>query len=219
VIARKLLESKQTIPHYYLSIDCEMDALMSTRAQINASGDGAYKISVNDFVIKASALALRDVPELNASWMDTFIRQYDNVDINVAVQTESGLLTPVVANVDTLGLQGISANVKELAGKAKASKLTPADLNVGSFTISNLGMFGIKHFCAIINPPQAAILAVGTTEKRVVPASGDDPNDLKVVQVMNVTLSCDHRVVDGAMGAMWLNAFKGYMENPLKMLL
>ena len=170
-------------------------------------------------MIKASALALRDVPELNASWMDTFIRQYDNVDINVAVQTESGLLTPVVANVDTLGLQGISANVKELAGKAKASKLTPADLNVGSFTISNLGMFAIKHFCAIINPPQAAILAVGTTEKRVVPASGDDPNDLKVVQVMNVTLSCDHRVVDGAMGAMWLNAFKGYMENPLKMLL
>merc|ERR1712072_297358 len=181
----------------------------------NAAGGDEYKISVNDFVMKASALALRDVPELNASWMDSFIRQYDNVDINVAVQTESGLLTPLVPNVDKLGLQGISSNIKELAGKARDNKLSPADLTTGSFTISNLGMFGIKHFCAIINPPQAAILAVSTTEKRVVPADEGDASDLKVVQVMNVTLSCDHRVVDGAMGATWLNAFKGYIENPL----
>lgn len=219
VVARRLLESKQTIPHFYLSIDCQMDALMETRAQINAAGDGQYKISVNDFVTKASALALRDVPEVNSSWMETSIRQYQNVDINIAVQTDAGLFTPLITNVDALGLEGISSNVRSLATKARENKLLPTDLAAGSFTISNLGMFGIKHFCAVINPPQAAILAVGTTEKRVVPAGQGDEGDFKVVQMMNVTLSCDHRVVDGAVGAMWLNAFKGYIENPLRMLL
>ena len=160
IVATRLLESKQTIPHFYLSIDCEMDALMATRAQINASAkNGEYKISVNDFVTKAAALALRDVPEVNASWFGTVIRQYHSVDINIAVQTDTGLYTPLVPNVDALGLEGISSSIRELAGKAKEQKLAPADLATGSFTISNLGMFGIKHFCAVINPPQAAILA------------------------------------------------------------
>jgi len=220
IVAKRLLESKQTIPHFYLSIDCQMDALMGTRAQINSAspkdGDGQYKISVNDFVTKASALALRDVPEVNSSWMGTAIRHYKSVDINIAVQTDAGLFTPMLSGVDQKGLEGISSNIRELAGKARENKLMPADLATGSFTISNLGMFGIKHFCAVINPPQAAILAVGATEKRVVP--GED-GEFKVVQMMNVTLSCDHRVVDGAVGALWLNAFKGYIENPLKMLL
>eukprot|EP01048_Picozoa_sp_COSAG05_P022813 COSAG05_NODE_4700_length_1405_cov_1.957887_2_plen_196_part_00 len=195
-----------------------MDALMATRAQINAAAkDGEYKISVNDFVTKAAALALRDIPEVNSSWFGTVIRQYHSVDINIAVQTDTGLYTPLVPNVDQLGLEGISSSIRELAGKARDQKLEPTDLATGSFTISNLGMFGIKHFCAVINPPQAAILAVGTTEKRVVP--GAEAGDFKTASFMNVTLSCDHRVVDGAVGALWLNAFKSYMENPLKMLL
>lgn len=216
IVASRLLESKLTVPHFYLSIDCQMDALMTTRAQINAAGGDAYKISVNDFVTKASALALRDVPEVNASWLGDVIRQYHSVDINMAVQTDLGLFIPLIQNVDSLGLEGISSSIKSLAGLAKENKLTPQDMAVGSFTISNLGMFGIKNFCAVINPPQAAILAVGGTEKRVVP---DENGDFEVVQMMNVTLSCDHRVVDGAVGAKWLNAFKGYMENPLTMLL
>jgi len=215
IIAARLLESKLTIPHYYLSIDVEMDTLMQTRAQLNAMGGDTYKLSVNDFVVKASALALRDVPDLNSSWMGDFVRQYHNVDINVAMAAESGLVTPLVQGVDKMGLSDISTSVKAMAGKAGEGKLTPMDMASGGFTISNLGMFGIKNFCAVINPPQAAILAVGTSVKNVVP--GPD-GEMKVVSVMNVTLSCDHRVVDGATGAQWLSAFKGYIENPMKML-
>eukprot|EP01051_Picozoa_sp_SAG22_P023579 SAG22_NODE_6145_length_893_cov_0.777078_1_plen_227_part_00 len=184
--------------------------------QLNAMGEDKFRLSVNDFVVKASALALRDVPDINSSWMGEFVRQYHDVNINVAMAAESGLVTPLVEKVDTMGLAAISGSIKALAGKAQAAKLSPADMASGGFTISNLGMFGISNFCAVINPPQAAILAVGTSSKKVVPAAD---GGFKTVTVMNVTLSCDHRVVDGAVGAQWLKAFKSYIENPMGMLI
>lgn len=218
VIASRLLESKTTIPHYYLSVDVTVDELLKVREELNAVADGKYKLSVNDFVIKASALSMQHVPDVNSSWMDTFIRQHNTVDICVAVSTDNGLITPIVFDADKIGLSSISGNVRELAGRARGGTLTPPEYQGGTFTISNLGMFGVKNFSAIINPPQSCILAVGTSEKRVVVDESSDTG-LGVGTVMSVTLSCDHRVVDGAVGAQWLQHFKNYLENPLKMLL
>jgi len=217
ITASRLLESKQTVPHYYLSIDCKVDPMLKLRAQLNKSleKDGG-KISVNDFIIKAAAAALMKVPECNASWHGDFVRQYSAADISVAVQTDIGLMVPIVKAADKKGLTAISADVQRLAAKAKAGKLSPAEFTGGTFTISNLGMFGIKSFSAIVNPPQACILAVGGADKRVVAASD---RSFAEETVVNVTLSCDHRVVDGAVGASWLKAFKGYLEDPVTLLL
>jgi pyruvate dehydrogenase E2 component (dihydrolipoamide acetyltransferase) len=217
ITAQRLLESKQTVPHYYVTVAARMDKLMALRKQINEAlaAAGGAKLSVNDFVVKASALALRDVPEVNSAWMGDFIRQYHSVDVSVAVQTPNGLMVPVVRNTDTLGLQEINAAVKQLANKAKDNKLKPDEMTGGTFTISNLGMFGVDQFAAIINPPQVAILAVGSAMQRVVPAPA---GGFETASYMNVTLSCDHRVVDGALGAQWLGAFKKYIEDPLNML-
>ncbi|KAJ4842815.1 hypothetical protein Tsubulata_046639 [Turnera subulata] len=220
VTASRLLLSKQTIPHYYLTVDTCVDKLMELRGHLNSlqEASGGKRISVNDLVIKAAALALRKVPRCNSSWTDNYIRQYNNVNINVAVQTENGLFVPVVREADKKGLSKIADEVKSLAQKAKENSLKPEDYEGGTFTVSNLGgPFGIKQFCAIINPPQSCILAVGSAERRVIPGSG--PDQFNFASYMSVTLSCDHRVVDGAIGAEWLKAFKGYIENPESMLL
>jgi len=220
VIADRLTQSKQTIPHYYLTIDCRIDELSKLRAKLNDKGKGEYKLSVNDFVVKASALALRKVPEANSSWLGESIRRYSNVDINVAVNTDRGLMTPLIKDADKIGLVSINHAVKDMAERAKIGKLTPTELSSGTFTISNLGMFGIKHFSAVINPPQACILAVGSSEKRVVQnEEGGKENPYTVAEYISVTLSCDHRVVDGAVGAQWLQKFREYLEDPTKMLL
>lgn len=220
ITASRLLFSKQTIPHYYLTVDTCVDNLMGLRNQLNSiqEASGGKRISVNDLVIKAAALALRKVPQCNSSWADEYIRQFKNVNINVAVQTDNGLYVPVIRDADKKGLSTIAEEVKQLAQKAKDNSLKPQDYEGGTFTVSNLGgPFGIKQFCAIINPPQSGILAVGSAEKRVVPGSG--PDQYKFASFMSVTLSCDHRVIDGAIGAEWLKAFKGYIENPESMLL
>lgn len=214
VIARRLTEAKQTVPHFYLSIDIELDALLSVRATLNAQAD-PYKLSVNDFVVRAVALALKKVPAANASFTETAIRLYSDVDISVAVATPNGLITPIVRHADNKGLAAISNEVKELAGKAREGKLKPEEFQGGSFTISNLGMFGVKNFAAIINPPQGCILAVGAGEPRPVVKDGA----LAVATVMTCTLSVDHRVVDGAVGAEFLSAFKALIQDPLSMLL
>ncbi|PRW58316.1 Dihydrolipoyllysine-residue acetyltransferase component of pyruvate dehydrogenase mitochondrial [Chlorella sorokiniana] len=220
VTARRLLESKQQVPHYYLTISARVDRLQQLRQQLNASlaASGGGKLSLNDFVIKASALALRKVPEVNASWFPDFIRQYHTVDCSVAVQTPLGLMVPIVKDADQKGLAAIAGEVKELAGRAKEGKLRPEEFTGGTFTISNLGMFGVQQFAAIVNPPQACILAVGTTEARVVP-SATAPSGFEEANYLTCTLSCDHRVVDGAVGAQWLQAFKSYLEDPATMLL
>ncbi|GAB5590269.1 pyruvate dehydrogenase complex dihydrolipoamide acetyltransferase component (E2) [Umbelopsis nana] len=218
VIATRLLESKTTMPHYYLTSEINMEKINKLREVLNSSSNNEYKLSVNDFIIKASALALKKVPEVNASWQGDFIRQYHNSDISVAVSTPAGLITPIVGSADSKGLATISKQVKELAGRARDNKLQPHEYQGGSFSISNLGMYGIQHFQAIMQPGQSAILAVGTTIKRVVPDETKE-SGFSAQAVMEVTLSADHRVVDGAVGAQWLQAFKSYMENPLKMLL
>ncbi|KAG7577170.1 Peripheral subunit-binding domain [Arabidopsis thaliana x Arabidopsis arenosa] len=220
VTASRLAFSKQTIPHYYLTVDTCVDKMMGLRSQLNSfqEASGGKRISVNDLVIKAAALALRKVPQCNSSWTDEYIRQFKNVNINVAVQTENGLYVPVVKDADKKGLSAIGEEVRFLAQKAKENSLKPEDYEGGTFTVSNLGgPFGIKQFCAVINPPQAAILAIGSAEKRVVPGAG--PDQYNVASYMSVTLSCDHRVIDGAIGAEWLKAFKGYIETPESMLL
>ncbi|KAI3955929.1 hypothetical protein MKW98_006289 [Papaver atlanticum] len=220
ITASRLLQSKQTIPHYYLTVDSCVDKLMELRSQLNSvqEASGGKRISVNDLVVKAAALALRKVPQCNSSWTNDYIRQYNNVNINVAVQTEHGLFVPVVKDADKKGLSKIGEEIKQLADKAKKNSLKPDDYEGGTFTISNLGgPFGVKQFCAIISPPQAGILAVGSAEKRVVPGAG--PDQFKFASFMPVTLSCDHRVIDGAIGAEWLKAFKGYIEKPETMLL
>ncbi|XVF25174.1 hypothetical protein REPUB_Repub13aG0190600 [Reevesia pubescens] len=220
ITASRLLFSKQTIPHYYLTVDTCVGKLMDLRSQLNSlqEASGGKRISVNDLVIKAAALALRKVPQCNSSWTDDYIRQYNNVNINVAVQTDNGLYVPVIRDADKKGLSSIAEEVKHLAQKAKENSLKPEDYEGGTFTVSNLGgPFGIKQFCAIINPPQSGILAVGSAEKRVIPGSG--PEQFQFASLMSVTLSCDHRVIDGAIGAEWLKAFKGYIENPESMLL
>jgi pyruvate dehydrogenase E2 component (dihydrolipoamide acetyltransferase) len=217
-IARRLTESKQTVPHFYLTIDCEIDELLATRKRLNAKladrPDGV-KISVNDFIIKASALALIQVPEANASWTDTAIRQYSRADVSVAVAVDGGLITPIIRNAETKGLAAISKEMTDLAARARDRKLKPEEYQGGTFSISNLGMFGIREFSAVINPPQGAILAIGAGAQRPVVKDGA----LSIATVMTCTMSCDHRVVDGATGARFLQAFKSYIDEPLVMLL
>ena len=213
VIANRLSESKQTVPHFYLSVDCEMDKLLAFRKELNASGD--VKISVNDFVIRAAALALKKVPAANASFSDEGILSYKNADISVAVATPSGLITPIIKAAQNKGLGVISGEMKDLAGRARDGKLKPEEYQGGTFSISNLGMFGIKDFSAIINPPQGCILAVGAGEQRPVVKDGA----LAIATVMTCTLSVDHRVVDGAVGAEYMAAFKALIQEPLSMLL
>jgi pyruvate dehydrogenase E2 component (dihydrolipoamide acetyltransferase) len=213
-IARRLTESKQTIPHFYLTIDCELDALLALRQQINAKSD-AYKLSVNDFIIRACGMALRQVPTANAIWGGDKILQSRTYDVAVAVALDGGLITPIIRDADHKGLALISSEMKELAGRAKLGKLKPEEYQGGTFALSNLGMYGIKEFAAVINPPHGSILAVGAGEQRPVVKHGA----LAVATVMSCTLACDHRVIDGALGSKWLASFKGFIEDPLTMLL
>ena len=216
IIARRMTEAKQTVPHFYLTIDCQIDALLSLRKKLNASAElqqQNIKLSVNDFVIRACALALRDVPAANSSWTDEAILQFNDIDISVAVATPKGLITPVVRRADTLVLAAISAAVKDLAARARAGKLKPDEFKGGSFTISNLGMYGIREFSAIINPPQACILAIGTAAERPIVKAGQ----VEVATVMTCTLSVDHRVVDGGTAAEFLQAFKEKIESLVNM--
>src|SRR6266446_4376825 len=214
VIARRLTESKQTVPHFYLTIDSEIDALLKIRAELNAKSE-AYRISVNDFVIRAAALALRQVPAANASWSDEAILLWDSVDIAVAVALDDGLITPIVKAADRKGLAAIANETKDLVERARAGKLKLEEFQGGTFSISNLGMYGVRDFAAVINPPHGGILAVGAGEQRPVVKDGT----LAVAMVMSCTLSCDHRAVDGAVGAQFLAAFKTLVEDPLTMLL
>ena len=220
VIARRLLESKLTIPHFYLTIDTELDALLALREQLNKAapvkdGKPAYKLSVNDMVIKAMAMALKAVPDANVTWTEGAMLKHKHADVGVAVSIPGGLMTPIIKDACHKTLSSISNEIKDLAARAKARKLKPEEYQGGTTAISNLGMFGVKDFCAVINPPHATILAVGAGEKRpVVKADGS----LGVATVMSVTLSTDHRAVDGALGAELLQAFKGYIENPMGML-
>jgi len=219
VIAKRLTEAKQTVPHYYLTVDCEIDTLLKGRAALNAQapekGEGAYKLSVNDFVIKAVAMALRQVPTANASWSDDGIVMYDRADISVAVAIPGGLITPIIIDAANKGLIRISNEMKDLAQKAKNNKLKPEEFQGGTFSISNLGMYGTKQFAAVINPPQGGIIAIGAGEQRPVVKNGA----LAVATVMSCTLSADHRVIDGAVGAEFMAAFKKLIEEPLGMLL
>ena len=214
VIARRLTESKQTAPHFYMVADCEIDTLLETRSQLNEKIENG-KISVNDLIIRASALALKQVPMANASSTEEETRVYKNVDISVAVAIDGGLITPIVKDAGNKGLKAISEEMKDLAERAKSGKLMPEEYQGGTFSISNLGMYGVKEFSAVINPPQGAILAVGMGEKR--PVVKD--NALSIATIMTCTLSVDHRVVDGAVGAQFLSAFKKLIEDPLRMLL
>ncbi|WP_421998673.1 pyruvate dehydrogenase complex dihydrolipoamide acetyltransferase [Reyranella sp.] len=215
VIARRMLESKQTVPHFYLTVDLEIDALLAARQAINAVAEKkGTKVSVNDMVIKACAKALRDHPECNASWTEDEMVQYGAVDISVAVATDRGLITPIVRNADMKGMAQIASEMKDLAARAKTGKLKLEEFQGGGFTISNLGMFGIQNFAAIINPPQAMILAVGAGEERAVARKGA----IVVRTMMSCTLAVDHRVVDGAMGAQFLQTLRSYIEQPAAML-
>lgn len=214
VIARRLTDSKQTVPHFYLTVDCQLDRLLRLRAEFNGRGDGV-KLSVNDFVIRAVALALCKVPAANASFTETAIRYYKDVDISVAVATPGGLITPILRHADHKGLATISAEMRDLATRARDGKLKPDEFQGGTFSISNLGMYGIRQFEAIINPPQGCIMAVGAAEQRIV-VRDDAP---AVATVMTCSLSVDHRVVDGAVGAEFLSAFKKLIEDPVSMLL
>jgi pyruvate dehydrogenase E2 component (dihydrolipoamide acetyltransferase) len=218
VIARRLTEAKQTIPHFYLSMDCELDALLKLRSELNARAGADYKLSVNDFVIKAAALALRKVPKANASFGGDKLYYYHDVDIGVAVAIDDGLVTPVIRKADQKGLATISKEMRDLSARARdpgGMKLKPEEYQGGSLSVSNLGMYGVRDFQAVINPPQASILAVGAGERRPVIKDGA----VASATVMTVTLSIDHRVVDGALGAQLLQAFKGYIDDPLAMLL
>ena len=218
VVARRLSESKQQVPHFYLTVDCEIDKLLALRKELNdqsPDGDSAYKLSVNDLVIRAAAMALVKVPAANAMWTEEAILEFERADISVAVAIKGGLITPVVRNANGKGLLEISNEVKELAAKARDGSLMPEAYQGGTFTISNLGMYGIKQFEAIINPPQGAILAVGAGQQRPVVKDGA----LAIATVMSCSLSVDHRVVDGAVGAEFIAAFKLLIEAPITMLL
>ncbi len=220
VIARRLTEAKASIPHFYVSMDVEIDALIALMDKLNAKSpprehpDWRF-ITINDLVIKASAATLRQVPAVNASWTDDAMVLYDDVDISVAVSIPDGLITPIVRKADQKGLLTISREMKDMAARARAGKLKPEEFQGGGFSISNMGMFGVTAFNAIINPPQAGILAVGAGQKRAVVKDGA----LAIATVMTVTLSVDHRVIDGALAATWLKAFKGIVEDPLSLML
>lgn len=219
-IAKRLTESKQTVPHFYLTVDCELDALLALRAQLNDAapkdkdGKPAYKLSVNDMVIKAHALALKAVPAANASWTDGGMLVHKHADVGVAVAIEGGLITPIIRRAEEKTLSAISNEMKDLAGRARSRKLQPQEYQGGTTSVSNLGMFGIKDFAAVINPPHATILAVGAGEQRAVVKNGA----LAIATVMSVTLSTDHRAVDGALGAELMAAFRQFIENPMSML-
>jgi pyruvate dehydrogenase E2 component (dihydrolipoamide acetyltransferase) len=215
VIARRLTEAKQQVPHFYLTVDCEIDNLLATRKQLNEKAAEGVKISVNDFIIRAVSIALKRVPAANAVWTEKAILQCKQQDISVAVAIDGGLITPIIKNAGGKGLSEISTEMKSLAGKARDGKLQPAEYQGGTFSVSNLGMFGIKDFSAIINPPQGCILAVGAGEQRAVVKDGA----LAIATVMTCTLSVDHRVVDGAVGAEFMAEFKKLIEDPLSMLL
>ena len=212
-IARRLAESKSTIPHFYLTVECRMERLLALRTEINASA--SRKISVNDFIVRAVAVALREVPQANVGWTDTAMRQYAQADVAVAVSTDTGLITPIVRAADHKTLSQISAEIADLAARARAGQLRPEEYQGGSFSVSNLGMHGVGAFSAIINPPQAAILAVGASQQKPVVENGE----LKVGTVMACTLSVDHRAIDGALAAQWLAAFQRAIEAPLSMLI
>ncbi len=214
VIAKRLTESKQQVPHFYLTVDCELDELLKTRKDLNSRSDD-YKISVNDFVIRAVALALKKVPAANASYDESGLLFYDHADVSVAVATPAGLITPIIKAAEGKGLAAISNEMKDLAVRARDGKLKPEEYQGGGFSVSNLGMFGVKEFAAVINPPQGCILAVGAGTQRPVVKNGA----LSIATVMGCTLSVDHRVVDGAVGAQFLAAFKKLIEDPLTMLL
>ena len=214
-IAERLVKSKNEAPHFYLSIDCNIEELLKARSSINSISNNEYKISVNDMIIKAASATLINVPKANASWENENTRYFKNTDISVAVAIEGGLITPIVKNVESKGLLEISQDMKVLAQKAKEGKLMPEEYVGGSFSISNLGMYGIKEFSAVINPPQGCILAVGAGEQRAIVIN----NQISIATMMTVTLSCDHRVVDGAVGAEFLSKFKEFIENPSLMLL
>jgi pyruvate dehydrogenase E2 component (dihydrolipoamide acetyltransferase) len=218
IIAERLTVAKQTIPHYYLSMDCRIDELMRARERMNAAapadGPRAYKLSVNDFIIKALALALQEVPAANATWTEAGMLRHKYSDVGVAVAIEGGLFTPVIRQAEMKSLSEISNEMRDLADRARKRRLAPHEYQGGTTSISNLGMYGIKTFDAVINPPHATILAVGAAERRPV-VSGDA---LEAATVMSVTLSCDHRVVDGATGAALLGAFRAFVEDPVRML-
>lgn len=222
-IAKRLLEAKSTVPHFYLTVDCELDALLALRQQINLAapmrktekGDvPVYKLSVNDMIIKAMALALRDVPEANVSWTESNMVKHKHSDVGVAVSIPGGLITPIIRKAEEKTLSAISNEMKDLAKRARDRKLKPEEYQGGTTAVSNLGMFGVKDFAAIINPPHATILAIGAGEERAVVKKGE----IKVATVMSVTLSTDHRAVDGALGAELAQAFKRHIENPMGML-
>ncbi len=218
-IARRMTESEQATPHFYASIDVELDALVKLRSELNTKspkqGPGAFKISMNDLVIKAAAVTLRRIPQLNSSWTDEGVALYNDVDISVAVSIPEGLITPIIRQADRKGLAAISTEMKELAERAKAGKLKPEEFQGGGFSISNLGMYGVSHFTAIINPPQSAILAVAAGQQRPVVRDGQ----LAVATVMTCTLTADHRVIDGALAAEWIAEFKRVVEDPLSLML
>lgn len=217
VIAKRLLESKQTVPHFYLSCEFKIDKLNELRhalnevAELDEAGNPSYKISVNDLIIKATAMALKKVPEANSSWSDEAILIYNNIDISMAVAIDGGLITPIIKNADQKSIQAISKESKQLAKKAREGKLAPEEFQGGTFSISNLGMFGIDNFSAIVNPPQSCILAVARAVEKPIVEHGQ----IKIGHMMNVTLSCDHRVVDGAIGAEFLKALRRYIEHPI----
>jgi pyruvate dehydrogenase E2 component (dihydrolipoamide acetyltransferase) len=219
VVARRLTESKQQVPHFYVNADIEIDALLKLRAQLNAKsakdGPAAFKLSVNDLIIKAVAAALRRVPGANVSYTDEGTAFYDDVDISIAVAIDGGLITPIIRKADQKGLSTISNEMKDLAARAKTGKLKPEEFQGGGFSISNLGMFGVKSFSAIINPPQGGILAVGAGEPRPVVKDGA----VVIATVMSCTISVDHRVIDGAVAAEWMAAFKAIVQDPLSLML
>jgi pyruvate dehydrogenase E2 component (dihydrolipoamide acetyltransferase) len=215
VIAERLGESKRTIPHFYLEVNCRVDGLLRVRAEVNARPDKELKLSINDFAVRAAALALRSVPEANASWTDAATRHHQRIDLAVAVATDAGLLAPVIRDADHKGLGELAAELRDLANRGRSGRLRPEELQGGTFTVSNLGMHGIDSMYAIINPPQAAILSIGAAAPRPIAHEGS----VVIATMMTCTLSADHRVLDGATGARFLSVFKGYLEQPLTMIL
>jgi pyruvate dehydrogenase E2 component (dihydrolipoamide acetyltransferase) len=219
ITAKRLLESKTTVPHFYLTVECVLDELLAARKAMNEQANGEYKLSVNDFIIKANAMALQAYPAANVSWDasadgTSVTRQFKHSDISVAVATPNGLITPIIKKAETKGLRAISGEMKEMAGRAREGKLKPEEFQGGTFSISNLGMFGVSEFAAIVNPPQSCIMAVGAGTQQPVVVNGA----VEIKTVMKVTLSTDHRTVDGAVGAEFLQYFKRYIENPVSML-
>jgi pyruvate dehydrogenase E2 component (dihydrolipoamide acetyltransferase) len=214
-IARRLYESKTSIPHWYLTVDCELDRLMELRRELNARAPEGVKVSVNDLIIKAAALCLRRVPQVNAAWSEEAMIFFDRVDVSVAVATPGGLITPIIKDADRKGLAAISAEMKDLAARARDNKLKPEEFQGGTFCVSNLGMFGAREFSAIINPPQSAILALGKGEQRPVVKDGA----IAIATMMSATLSADHRIVDGAVSAEFMSTFKAILEDPVSMML